>query len=377
MRFDKRGDHAPLALAWWPLVWAVLLALGPRPSAAQTSTSFSLNPRFEVVGADGDLFAQRTFLKTQGLVKNGNFGFSFEAFFERDFAPGNEFYDPALLRKSVSTAALQEAYVDYQLGPVFLRAGRQPVRWSQSWALPSLDIFTGRRWNRLFLDPVPEQLTHPDGILLTYAVADIEAEVFQVIQTAEQIFPEPLSNLDRKQEPQTGLRVKTRMHGLDLQLISRFRDADTLVGASASFAFDCCVIKLEAGQSADRQGFVVSGIDVFQSIWGGELTFAPQVTWFQDPILTNLEVETIGYVPLRYAIGSWSMELQYLGHLQKRESFASAVVSRDLGEIWRTAFKLTGYAQTYQGETGRLFGVYEALTGGNVYGARLDLNSSF
>jgi hypothetical protein len=341
-------------------------------------SSFTLNPRFEGVGADGRDFSDRTFLKTQSLIKNGSFGFNTEAYFEYDFA--NLDVEPRGtpdLRKSRSTAALQEAYLDYQMGPVFFRAGRQPVRWSQSWTVPSLDIFTGRRWNRLFLDPVPEQLTHPDGVLISYAVADIEAEVFQLIQTAENIFPQPFPNIDRRLDPQTGVRIKARLNGLDLQLVSRFSADDNLFGASANYALNCCVLKAEAGQSGEQRGFTILGLDVFESFWGGDLTFGPQVTWYQDPLLTHLKVESIVYAPMRYAYGRTSVELQYYDHLQKRERFTAALVAHELGEIWKTAFKLTGYAQRYEGEQGRLFGIYEYLTDSNIYGVRLDLTTSF
>lgn len=48
---------------------------------------------------------------------------------------------------------------------VGVRIGRQPIRWSQSWTLPSLDIFSGRRSNRLFLDPLIDQFTTHSGFL--------------------------------------------------------------------------------------------------------------------------------------------------------------------------------------------------------------------
>jgi hypothetical protein len=71
------------------------------------------------------------------------------------------------------------------------------------------------------------------------------------------------------------------------------------------------------------------------------------------------------------------MELQYYDHLQRRERFYAALIARELGEMWKTSFKLTGYAQSYEGENGRLFGIYEYLTDGNIYGVRLDLTASF
>lgn len=344
----------------------------PLAMAEEWDSTVNLNPRFEFIDSVRGEQARRTFLKAQSFVKKGDFGLSAEAFFERDWAADTS-PDAPDLRRSRESAVLQEAYVDYRIGGVFLRAGRQPVRWSQSWALPSLDIFTGRRWNRLFLDPVPEQLIHPDGLLVSFANAAIEAELFQVIQPANNIFPKPLPFEEREPESQTGVRVKTRLAGFDLALIGHVNHAEPgtepLVGASLSYALEHGVLKAEAGRRGGRSGFVITGVDFFF----GDFTFGPQLTWFTDPDFTGGATETVAYAPLRYAWGRNAIELQYYRNIEKGDEFASALYSRDLvPELVR----ITAYAQSYEGAAGRLFGIFKDITGGGVFGLRLDFDVS-
>lgn len=364
----------------------------PLAASARWESSLNLNPRLDATFAhpQGDApngtkarsdWAQRLFLKTQAMVKNDWFSFNTEAFFERDLAQADlEPLGSPDLRKSRAYAALQEAYVDARWSSVFLRVGRQPVRWSQSWTLPSLDRFTGRRWNRLFVDPVPEQLTHPDGVLLSYASSEIEAEIFQVVQTAENMFPQPIANTDRMTESQTGVRVKARLKGVDVQLVLHNRPDETFVGNALSYAFDCCVLRAEAGMSHDERGFVIAGFDYFgtfaESI-GGEINFGPQLTWYQDPLVTGKDVEAVAYVPIRLAWGKNAIELQGYRNLKVDEDYAALLLSRELGEVAKTSFKASLYAQNYDGPVGRLFGMYRELTDGPLYGVRLDLNTAF
>jgi hypothetical protein len=340
-------------------------------AAKAVDISLSLNPRFDGFAGSGRELGRRSFIKAQGLLQKGPFTLSAEGFAEHDFADTQPLGAPEL-RRSRDTGYLQEAYIDWNLGSVFVRAGRQPVRWSQSWTVPSLDVFTGRRWNRLFVDPLSEQLVHPDGVLFSYASAAIEAELFQVVRPAENIMPQPYPLADRKQESQTGFRVKTSVRGFDLALITYHKPDETMIGGSANYAFDRCVIKTEMGQGRDKRRFVMAGADFFL----GDLTLSPQLTWFQDPVLTNNQVEQLAYAPLKYTYERWSFELQYYRNLQSRDEFSGLLIAREFGQWLETDFKISTFAQSYAGEPGRLFGTFQKLTGGTVYGARLDLNYS-
>lgn len=350
---------------------ALYTTLLPLPSRAdELEATLNLNPRLEILQSREKDLARRTFLRTQGYLKKDGFTFNAEAFFEHDFARQDlEPSGPPDLRRSRDCAILQEAYGEYQKGAVSLRVGRQPVRWSQSWSIPSLDLFTARRYNRLFYDPVPEQLVHPDGALLSYAGSTIEADLFQVIRPAVDVFPEPLPVKDREFKSQTGFRVKVRLKGLDVALMGRTGSDETLLGGAANYAFDTFVLKAEAGQSRDTQGFMILGSDVFV----GNFTLTPQFTWYSDPALTQDKVETIAYLPLRYVSGKHSIDLQYYRQLEHQDEFASALYAYDLSDL----IKVSGFVQYYDGEQGRLFGLFKSLTGpGPVYGLRFEMNAA-
>jgi hypothetical protein len=334
-----------------------------------------INPRLTALQANEGEFSRATFLKSSLTAKKGGFGFFAEGFVEHDFAEWDK--QPAVLalpelRKSRDTGYLQEAYLEYQYSRVSVRAGRQSVRWSQSWTLPSLDVFTARRWNRLFLDPLPEQLVHSDGVLLSYAASDIEADIFQVVQPAENYFPEPLPNETRKPEAQTGARVKARVKGFDVMLMGRIKPNEVLGGAALSYALDCCVLKVEGGKVEASKGFFIAGVDVFL----GDFSFQPQATWFQDPVVTNKEIETIVYAPLRYTWGRTTFEAQYFRYIEREDQFASALISRDLGEWAKSSFKISAFIQNYEGRDDRLFGIYRLQTSGTVGGISLDVLTS-
>ena len=350
---------------------------GTEAQAAGRETSANLNPRFENIWGQPSDWARRGFLKTQVLVKQGDLGFNLESFIEHDLAQTTlEPNGAPDARKSRSVAALQEAYVDAQWGPIFFRAGRQPVRWSQSWTLPSLDVFTGRRWNRLFVDPVSEQLTHPDGVLVSYGGSIIEADLFEVIQTAENNYPSPLGNVDRALRDQTGLRLKTRVGGFDLSVVAHRRPEDGLLGGSVSYALDCCVLKTEVGARGTSSNFALIGIDYFGDFLGIDTTLGPQITAYHDTLITKDDVEAVMYLPLRLSRGKNAIEFQYYKVDRVRDMFSSLLVSRELSDYKNTSVKLSVFNQNYLGQTGRLFSIYENLTGTSVTGLRLDLNKS-
>ncbi|MEK7355967.1 MAG: hypothetical protein AAB250_05930, partial [Bdellovibrionota bacterium] len=298
-----------------------------------------------------------------------------EGFVEHDIAQTS--LEPAGepdFRKSRSTAALQELYFDGKLGSFFFRLGRQPVRWSQSWTIPSLDVFTGRRWNRLFVDPVPEQLTHPDGVLVSYAGAVFEADLFHAVQPAENTFPQPLPDSPRLIRDQSGARIKLRLGGFDFALVGWRKPEDSLVGGSVSYAFESFVVKAEGGSRPDDAGFGIIGVDYFGNLGDLEITFGPQYTWYKEPLMTGKNVEGIYYLPLRLAYKKTSIETQYYGSAETRDAFGSAMITHEISDYKGASLKASLFHQSYAGEPGRLFSLYESLTGSSLAGLRLDLN---
>ncbi len=354
---------------------------------AKWENSANLNPRIESVYADVPDWARRAFLKTTLLARNGDFSFNFEGFGEYDIAQtALEPLGEPDLRKSRSTAELQELYVDGRLGSFFFRVGRQPVRWSQSWTIPSLDVFTGRRWNRLFVDPVPEQLTHPDGVLVSYAGTAFEADLFHVIQRAENTFPVPLPDSPRLIRDQTGARVKVRLGGFDFAFVGFRSPDDDLVGGSVSYAFESFVVKAEGGSRryvpasnpasavGDEAGFGLFGFDYFGNLGDLEINFSPQATWYKEPLVTGKNIESIYYVPLRLTYKKTAFEAQYYRTGETRDSFGSLMLTRELTDYKGASLKASVFHQSYAGERGRLFSLYESLTGSSLAGARLDMN---
>lgn len=369
------------------LVSFMSLLARPGIALAKWENSANLNPRVESVFADVPDWARRAFLKTNLLARNGDYSFNFEGFGEYDIAQVSlEPLGEPDFRKSRSTAALQELYFDGRVGSFFFRLGRQPVRWSQSWTIPSLDVFTGRRWNRLFVDPLPEQLTHPDGILVSYAGSILEADLFHVVQRAENTFPQPLPDSPRIIRDQTGVRLKTRAGGFDFALVGFRSPEDELLGGSVSYAFETIVVKTEVGtrryvnalgptlHPGEDANFGLVGFDYFGTLGDLEINFSPQATWYKEPLITGTKVESIYYVPLRLAYKKTSIEAQYYGSGETRDAFGSAMLTRELADYKGASLKASLFHQSYAGAPGRLFSLYEALTGSSLAGFRLDLN---
>ncbi len=343
---------------------AVLLLAGPA-NAWAWNTDLNLNPRAEWIGSKRADQATRGLLIGRADLSDGALSLAVEGFVEAEAET-----DRARERRSERVAELQEAYVDYRMDAFFIRVGRQPVRWSQSWTLPSLDLFTERRWNRLFFDPIPEQLVHPDGILVTWAGAGASVDAFANLSPAVPRYPRPLpEGPARELDPEGGFRLQYKLGGLDTSWVYKRADEISTFGTSLSFATDLAVWKLEAGLTGAKDGFAAIGVDFFF----GDLSILPQVTRFLDEVVTNDRNEHIGYLPIRYVAGRNSFDFQVYRNFDAFDTFGQVMYSRDITDV----FKLSLFAQKYEGRPGRLFGLYQALTeGGTVAGVRLELNQA-
>lgn len=351
------------------------LVIGLASSAiADLDKRIALNPRAEWIRSKTQNQAARGILLGRAGIDAGTWSLSAEGFIEGDLET-----EHARLRRSTSLAELQEAYFDWRSGPFFVRLGRQPVRWSQSWTLPSLDIFTGRRWNRLFFDPVPEQLIHPDGALVTWVSEGgaTTVDVFAALLPAPSEFPEPLPSATQAShkrrvfgrphdDPEVGTRIQRKFGGLDSSLVYKRADDLNTVGFGLTYATDCCVWKTEAGTVEGQSRFVTLGLDVFVD----ELSLMPQISRFSDDVLTADRPEHIGYLPIRYTTGPHAFELQLYRNFEVFDTFSHLMYGYDITD----ELKISAFAQKYEGRAGRLFGAYQTLTeNGIVMGLRLEL----
>ncbi|MCM2281510.1 MAG: hypothetical protein NDI61_06655 [Bdellovibrionaceae bacterium] len=342
---------------------ALLLMAFCGSQAFAWDASLELNPRAEIIGSKSKNQATRGLLIGRSSIEHGRFRLAAEGFAEAELETTR-----ARERRSQNAGALQEAYIDWNLGSFFLRIGRQPVRWSQSWTLPSLDLFTGRRWNRLFFDPAPEQLVHSDGILATITGADTTLDIFTNLWPAPSQLPEPFPDADKREyDPEAGLRFQRKFGAVDSSFVYRWADELSTFGLAINYATDCCVWKTEGGVTEDQNGFAMLGVDFFM----GDFSILPQVTRFLDEIATSDRSEHIGYLPIRQVFGRNALDFQLYRNFDAFDTFANLMYSYDITDHFKVGF----FAQKYEGRAGRLFGVYQMLTeSGGVAGLRLEIN---
>jgi hypothetical protein len=305
--------------------------------------------------------------------------FRFEGFVTRDLAEENlRPLGAPDIRKSRDESDLNEAWVDLTHDSLGLRVGRQPIRWSQSWTLPSLDLFSGRRFNRLFLDPLLDQLTHPDAIRITKSGKIFEqafdVDIVRVYKSAPIRFAQPVPNREREDLHETALRASTKIGLLDLAIIGshklepRLGKNEIISGLQGSYAFNDVVVKTEVGNSDRDALFLTLGSDWFLDEW----FLGPQLTIYRDALLLAATGEAIAYIPVRYTKEKWTFELDLL------KGFGSPNSQRDLYSSIRVAYEFTsGFtasvgAQTYRGEAGRLLGQAQNLTEEKTIGFRLE-----
>ncbi len=280
------------------------------------------------------------------------------------------------LRKSRNESDLNELWFDATFESIGIRVGRQPIRWSQSWTLPSLDIFTGRRSNRLFLDPLIDQLTHPDAVRLTKSIQlaerTIEVEAVRIIQSAPNRYAEPIGNQDRIDNDVFGAKASTRFGSLDIGFVFSSTDKGAAKGSTAglfgSYAFEKVVAKFEAGEATRNARFAMLGFDWFLD----SLMIGPQVTVFTDPLLSNRDGIALAYLPVLYSENRWTFEFDWLQSFgapdAARNRFSSLRIGREVAEALILSFAV----QDYRGDALGLLGQGERLTGGTIYGMRLE-----
>ena len=335
---------------------------------ANAETTFDLVPLAEIVQGTTQTQAERGLLETKFHYKDQWAIINIDAFAMGDLA---QTVPDTLNDRYV--AFLQEAYLEVHPGENFnLKIGQMPVRWSESWTIPSLDIWTGRRWNQLFELPVAYQLVHPVGMLITNDNGTTTIAGFLNIIPAQDIYPPgvppPPNPLSGTNTPEYGVRFKTRLAGFDFSAIAAQQQTQNVYGGNVSYALNWAVPKVEAGVNSRNDKFATGGLDIFLGDW----SILPQATVFASNSLPT-EYQRLFYLPVRYSTESNSVEAQAYDNLDSGDQFYSLLYTHN----FQNGLQLTGYVQNYLGDTGTLFGFYQTVTDGPVFGLRVADDFSF
>lgn len=341
-------------------------------------------PRLEQIGYREGSLASRALLKVKANALGGPLGVYFEGFAEAEGVA-----EQREMRRTPTRAYLQEGYFEARFKEFYLRAGVQSQRWSEMWVTPSLDIWTGRRWNRLFFDPLTEQLTHPSGVLATYAGADFSIDLMAVERSGENIYPQPFPERTKIPSEQNvygiaygGARLKWNLAGAGLSTLAAQNEFLDIFGGSINFAFDHWIPKMEIGfvnkkndQSLQmkemRDQFVAVGTDLFFDSW----TFQPQATFFNfnSADASGPQGQNLFYFSGTYTKKKLEFQIQGILNGKTSDSFASVL----LGWNWNRFLTTWGFVQDYEGEGTALSRAYRQITQGWVVGVRLEANFGF
>ncbi|MEO5666696.1 MAG: hypothetical protein ABIR96_01420 [Bdellovibrionota bacterium] len=330
-----------------PLVLALLV-----PVASYAST---VSGRLDFIQGREPLSA-RASVKPELDFSSSRFRFHGEALLEADALDKLPYSDGQRAR-----ALLQEAYVEADLSPFTVRLGLQPVRWSESWSLPSLDFWTARRWDRYFLDPLADVLKHPIGALIRYSSQDVELEGFASVRTPTDSFADGVGEVSQEWRAEGGARAKFRVQGWDFSPAYAYVRKTDSYGFSLSYALASAVPKLEVGGNDRDAFFVIAGTDFFM----GEWTLLPQLTFYRAT--PDSQTERILYLPIRYEAGRNTFEFQMLS-TESGEVFWGSEFGRDFND----SIGASVFLQDYQGSgTGLISSFDTHVDGGWVTGLRL------
>ncbi|MBL7688418.1 MAG: hypothetical protein JNJ49_10310, partial [Bdellovibrionaceae bacterium] len=181
---------------WLSLILTVICFTRFARANDAVTGNISYTPRLDIWESEQRAIARTLYLRSSLDLRYAQMGLRADGFLTQEFSEASKPSQES--RGTKSSADLSELFWDGEIqseGSAWaLRIGRQPIRWSQSWTLPSLDFFTGRRANRLFLDPLIDQLTHPDAAKLTYSAEFGELEIARVFGRSPTTMPQPFAN---------------------------------------------------------------------------------------------------------------------------------------------------------------------------------------
>ncbi|UOF01072.1 alginate export family protein [Bdellovibrio reynosensis] len=328
--------------------------------------------RYEYIRGSEEELAHRLLVKSKLNSNLGPFGIFIEGFGEVE---GNE--DQAFIRRSPTKGYLQEAYLEFKLESFYVRVGRQALRWSESWTLPSLDVWTGRRFNRLFFDPLADQLTHPTGATFTYAADTFSLELAGIGEVAETTYPIPLPQVENEKNTSFGARAKWTLGGFGFSAMSAQVLQKNTFGATANYAFETAVPKIELGRTVNSSilspfvkysDYQTVGCDIFLGNW----ILLPQISMFKaDSSSEIFEEQTSYYLSAQWNPNRHDIQVQVFTNTTTEDSFGSI----SYGYNWTDYFTILGFVQNYSGQSG-LYKIYEEITGGPVFGLRMELSGN-
>lgn len=334
-------------------------------------------PKYEYIQNKNSTLASRELAKLKVNYLGGPFGFYLEGFAEAENQSNQR-----ELRRVPSRAYLQEGYLEAKYKNFYVRAGVQAQRWSEMWVTPSLDVWTGRRWNRLFFDPLAEQLTHPSGVLGSYAGEVLSVDILLADHSGENIYPSPLPEtapILRRQDLYGGIRVKGSLGGFGFSVVGAQSEFQDLMGVSGNYVFSQWLPKIEFGSvvkkndpvllyERERDTFVAFGADLFFGSW----TFQPQATFFNfvSADSNGPQGQSLYYFSGTYTRNKLDFQMQGTWNPKTKDSFGSLL----MGWNWSKTFNSSLFVQNYVGEGTALTKVYQEISQGWVVGLRIEAN---
>lgn len=337
----------------------------------QAHADITTAARYEYIRGPEDELANRLLLKSKFNYDLGPFGIYLEGFGELE---GNE--DQKFIRRTDSTAYLQEAYLEFKLDSFYLRVGRQAIRWSESWTLPSLDVWTGRRYNRLFFDPWVDQFTHSTGILASYARESFSVDFVGVGDVAPNYYPVPIPEENLEKNTSFGGRVKLDFAGFGFSALTAQVLKKNYYGVSGNYAFEKAVPKFEAGSVHDSTlastkkdlPFFTAGCDLFLGNWA----ILPQVSIFEaHTVALDTQNQVSYYLSTQWNPNRHDLQFQFYRNDTVKDLFGNVSYGYNLTDY----LTVSGFVQNYEGQQG-LYQVYEEITGGWAFGARIELTGN-
>lgn len=339
---------------------------------AVVKADLTVSPRYEHIRGKQKELANRILVKAKLNSALGPFVFFAEGFSEYE---GNE--DQIFIRRSPARGYLQEAYLEYKMESFFVRVGRQALRWSESWTLPSLDIWTGRRYNRLYFDPLADQLTHSTGASFSYVKGDFSLDLVGIGELAENIYPIPLPEAEIEKNTSFGGRAKWSWGGVGFSALAAQVLKRNYYGFAGNYALDVAVPKFELGYSHDTTPdlpvqrdtrFATAGCDLFLGTW----VVLPQVSYFEVIRATGgSEFQTSYYVSAQWNPNRHDIQMQVYQNPNAKDVFAGL----SYGYNFTDYFTASGFVQNYDGQEG-LYKIYKEITGGPVFGVRFEMTGN-
>lgn len=353
------------AVLFWLFFFIVIMAGEAR------ANEWNWTPRLESYSSER-MSNQRLLLKNNLNLEWRKTRLYVESYFEQN---SSELFAQEL--RSPPRGYLQEAYVEFQWSDFFIKAGKQALRWSEMWATPSLDIFTGRRFNRGFMDPLTEQFSHSTGLLFSYTGRVFSFDAYSLWQGPETTYPEPFP----EQEPiyrdtmEGGIRGKVDVFGHQFTAMTASLQHSSVYGGSWSYAFESFVPKVEIGERVwwypdERVNqptwieFGSAGVDIFVDRW----LITPQVTFSKDDLTeraTQLYYGNLSWIGDRHEFSCQGSiydpllgQFVHLGYTYKPRNWVLVNL------FW----------QNYAGAYDSLYGVLRDSIGTSVVGLRLQFD---